>query len=697
MIQQMQEECVALADDLMQCRNQWKEAEREWNMQVDELKGELEHAIQEAEHWKNTMQDGGDSQEVSDLKDHLSELEQERSDLQGCLDEALKELEAVDVELQNDQTLNEFRKENERLRQMMEEGDKKVLESLRHMYRWLLERDGEEEDNVHTSPSDANELIAAIRSHLERHPPSDKDLVETRKQVAKLESQLHVYKGDLKAREESTNELRQSLKEAVALLKPLQDAVTKADEDKLSLQQEVEELRAVKFDDRRDASAQKMRNLKDQLRDKEDECDRLQEEVESLEIQLSRAKVAAAKSLVTPQKSPGFESPTLIRAREELRAKRESESALKQMLADAHDRFNSLQSHNKEVSEMNYELHRRLVDAEDVGQLAQTQSIEFDELKQRQEQAQQEILARDDQIQGLQNELKVLKGDLAVRDAELRQLEKELADAKTVNTRGAASYEHAKIQIHELESKQKALTDDLKAKKESEKKLNKSLKEALSLLKPLQNHLEEAETEKRELWDELVNLRIRTGRRSVSATDSPAQTPELANTQGLEQTITHLERENSQLHDALEEMSQALSQSHMSAMAMTPASKAESKIREELVELKSRCEVTQNRLEDSRVENHSLSEALKKRENEERSMVNEIRLLHEQLAQTQAALESAKFASVDALATTTAEEKKEEVPQNGFNHYENYSQRPRYQGKPKGVQGQSSMYIRRFT
>jgi septal ring factor EnvC (AmiA/AmiB activator) len=58
--------------------------------------------------------------------------------------------------------------------------------------------------------------------------------------VHALQSQVSVYQEELKSHEESSAELRDSLKEAVALLKTLQDAVAKAEDKKMQLLQQLD-------------------------------------------------------------------------------------------------------------------------------------------------------------------------------------------------------------------------------------------------------------------------------------------------------------------------------------------------------------------------------------------------------------------------------------------------------------------------
>jgi hypothetical protein len=97
----------------------------------------------------------------------------------------------------------------------------------------------------------------------------------------------------------------------------------------------------------------------------------------------------------------------------------------------------------------------------------------------------------------------------------------------------------------------------------------------------------------------------------------------------LESTVRHLEKENAMLQDALEDMSQSQNASHVSEsnkfilssnnhplsqpkhISTTTKSSHEGKrLHQEFVELQSRYEVTQSRLNDAYSENQSLREQL---------------------------------------------------------------------------------------
>ena len=700
-IKQLQQEVADLAEELQDCKTQWKTAEASWKEQLEDMQLNLDKAQQEARHWR-TMQAQQDSRDVSELKQRLLDLEQERAELQGCLDEALKELEAVDAELQADTHNNgsgpaqqQLRQENERLQQLLRDNEQETLTALRHLYRWLLERDqsNHTDDPMTKSrePRLVRDVIAAIQSHLEHCLPAnssgaggdDHDLNDMRKQVQELETQLSVYRGDLQAREESSAELRSSLKEAVALLKPLQDAVAKADGEKAKLQEKIDDLqtRHKNHGVTEEQHRQEVRRLKDDLRVKEEEIERLREEVQTLEVQLSRANVKAASAFLTPPKTSVNESTnesihpdSLSKAREELRAKRATEKTLKQLLQDAQSRFQTLHSQNKEVEAINHALQDKLKEAETKAAVVALPSsspslVDEEELNK----VRQKLGERERRIQDLENDLRCVKGEMTERDIEIRNLQFALEDAKKTAVHGGAAgaseddkvaLREAQLRICELETKLAAKTEELVTKKSVERALNRSLKEALGLVKPLQQHLEEAENEKAELAEEIRALKsqLKDMNNGMSKSLSPQEqdgvrglspsypSKDAATIRGLQETVRHLEKENSQLHDALEDMSQSINASHFSTGTGSIASQRnESRLREELVELKSRYEVTQGRLEDAYVENHTLVEALSKREREERSLMDEIKGLREKLHKAEDDLENAKHIATTAL------------------------------------------------
>lgn len=708
-IVELQQEIGVLAEDLEQCRQQWKQADEEWAKKVKLL-----------EQRATSSTSSSSPAELAALQAKLRTLEEERNELQTCLDEALLELEAVDAELgsHTPQEVQQLRQENQKLQeavqkqrqlqqqQQLQQGDADfdTLEGLQHLYRWLLERSAEEgeEKKSDTMPQTSPELLDSIHHVLESMPNLDskdrgggsnnnknsnveaalkaQEEVMTKK-LKELEAQLDHYKGDLQSRDISSEELRSSLKEAVALIKPLQDAVDKADQQKADLQQEIERLRVDHDTETKEMNKERLA-IQSALNAKEQECDQAMHDLHRLKVELedtqklasarqslvglspsAAAAAAVAANITSPPKEQPKNLTTLSKARADLKAKRAQEQTLRSLLRDAQNRFHAINQQNQSVEALNQQLQGRLHDMEEQQSVVNSSFSKDGSLMEPPATGGGE----------LEHKVARLQAVLKERTMELEELK--------VQARQPSPEVMKRIQ--ELESRLSSTEVELKSKVHAEKVLTKNLKEALSLLKPLKNHLEDAEAEKKELTKEVRNLRKKitsieiSGMGTVVASPNGVNTPLAGNgnknednesllrdKKQLQDTVRHLEQENSQLHDALDEMSRVNNSTNNDLLSPldkkvaggkpnTPGSaisnKSEARLNQEIVELKSRYEVTQSRLEDAYVENHTLVEALKEKEESEKDAIEGMRILREKLRKTEMDLENAKFIATSAL------------------------------------------------
>jgi chromosome segregation ATPase len=546
---------------------------------ADMVRKELEDTL-EAEQYTWDLREQEQERTIQSLQQQLDELRsshelemklvtEERAELQACLDEALKELEAVDAELQNNrdleslQSLHDFVTATFRLAPLPLE-DYSTIPSLSGAMRDMLllvsgRLEQQQQQQIQHPSRSMSEMDATSANNNSHGSSASADAVKALRQ-------------ELAVREASSTELRNSLKEAVALLKPLQDAVGKGDRERSRLQDQVR-LWQVK-----EMSLQKsLRDVKDRLRSIEDENGLLRDKAESLEVQLSRAKLEAASSVMSHAHSVA----TAESAASRIRAKRQSEQTLKQMLADAQTKFSVLQHEKEAYSAHNSILQRQMNDESiDIGKF----EMEIETLRADIERLQREILEKDSEINELRESI-----DHSVNRERLGQLE------------------------HEVEEKTKSLA----AKRENERILNKSLKDALSLIKPLQMHLEEAENEKMVLANQLEALQSE---------------------HGIAATIRQLEQENAALQDALEQMSQSIhgggtigtsgGGSHQSS------DQQQQRLAQELVQLQSRYAVTQKRLQDASMQNDDLLEQLHDRDRQDHELFQELSELRERASTT---------------------------------------------------------------
>lgn len=641
-ITRLQQDCDTLARDLDQCRSQWKEAEVGWNKEVNELKDELSRARRQLQQ---QSENGNKNEPQRDLFGKIHQLESERAELQSCLDEALKELEAVDADNQPEGGSSGDKHFKKGLSKSLTAGSKgQITESLKHLLRWIYQ-EGPVETRVehkHLSSLDNNpqEIISLVQKALEGWLESTSQADGDRRNyscgvrgqdqestILKLNNQMSVFDEELKSRDETSAELRESLKEAVSLLKPLQDAVAQTEEEKFVMQRQLQDLEKDRQSSQHEIGQQSQRinlleeqisGLEDQIGDEK----RLSTARESLLKAQAQNTATNTNSIVrdsTLNKSSDDKNSlaSIKRAREELRRKRETEGNLQKLLKDAQSRFTKLHDRNEDMTARNREL-----------------------------QGQIEKLGTNDEQKDREQESGTLAATLAQKDEELRIMRLEL-ERMRITVENPSNQDESTQKNSALEEELDYMRRDVAQREHVNRVLNKSLKEALGLLKPLQMHLEEAEMEKAEIFRELRNLRKRFHHLQMGATDDQSRSTnggadisvELIKIKDeLEETVRQLELENSQLHESLDDMTEDGRQHNI-----------EAKLRQRLVELNSRYEVTQNKLEDAHVENHALVKALNQKEMEEKTRNLDMTQLEENFRKTEKELMNAKMIAQTAL------------------------------------------------
>lgn len=536
----LQQECHQLKDDLAECRSQWQEAEQGWSKEIDSLRNQ------------SSTRDGT-------VPERLTTLEREREELQGCLDEAMKELEAVDQELRQNPN---------------------VLEPLQHLYQWIMQRQSKD---IREIPSDANTLVEHIQQIIES---SSSDQGE----IAELETQISVYRGDLKAREESSAELRASLREAVSLLKPLQDAVAKTESEKKELEIEVRALKK--------------------------ERDSLQAETNS---------VGGNSQVSSPRTMPSGEEQVERSARE----KRDfAKKKFERMLSSASSRFENLQKDSSGLADENENLQLKIKHLEK--QLQEAQAVGID----GKSNTDAVFQMREAAIEQLEQDLEGYSQQLARKEEDFRKLQEELHQARSTavnNGTDISNSEALKSQLeklerdlerkHDIEEELEAVKEELSSKAEAERMLNDSLKEALSLLQPLQVHLEIAEKEKKALAKELKRTK-----RTIATLDKSCDS-----------------RSASRSVDA------SVSQNDFDFMIDQLHQDNPTKLQQELVEIKSRSQVTEQKLKTATIRNNELRDTLAEKEHSEQERIEELAILRKKLEKSEHELENAKYIATSAL------------------------------------------------
>ena len=440
-----------------------------------------------------------------------------------------------------------------------------VQERLHNLYKWLQENSGQAEEET---PTDVDQLLDGIYEMMEYSIGTDHS--NNSKEIQELKAQVSVYRGDLKAREESSAELRMSLKEAVALLKPLQDAVHKTDMEKQTLEQELIEWRSTNI--RTNDNDSNLQIIDD-----------LQNEIKSLQQKLSS---------VSPErtsKSLSFENKESSSAAK----KRQQEEALQQLLASTQTRF-------QELNETNFKM------------VAENEAL-------------QQRFQNEEVIQELERELRACEVDLKRKDEEVMALREELS--RRPHDYGVEPVEHER-RTELLEIELDETRQELIEKTEAERILSKSLKEALSLLKPLQVHLETAEREKKNMHKQMKLCKKRLALLENGRTFNDNVSVDHSRSSGKLSGSEEIEQHAKDLENRLI---------------------AADTLKEDFVELNARYNDTQSKLESTMMQQHALVETLKQREEDEKGLLKGLSLLRDKLAKSEHELENAKYIATSAL------------------------------------------------
>uniref|UniRef100_A0A7S2UPS0 Uncharacterized protein n=1 Tax=Attheya septentrionalis TaxID=420275 RepID=A0A7S2UPS0_9STRA len=465
---------------------------------------------------------------IESLESQVHTLEAERTTLQKCLDDAMQELEFVDEEVQG---MNQLRTEKEdlekraqKLQRRLEARNQEILELQQQQQQLAIPeetssppgsetdgngsksapsspRSGKFDDFMETSRHFASRLRSKSVDRLRRTDTKDSDthtsaavassaraspvssnnneqhnsnnmmreeLDAERERVREMEDEWTTTKTDLAAKEKKNIELRRSLREAVGLLRPLQDHVADAEREKeelqdslhnanervTSLEKQLEDLQSVRTSNmpQDEAERAEQQNLQIEFNAKEREVTRLQEEVETVQKQLREAHVQVTElqeHLASERKSSELlreaEDSSSNESRnknnnnkeieellEEVKARKFSEGSLRLLVKDSQAKTNASKKENKALIVEKTELEERLAEAEnEVSKMEERLVLSHAELIQANAKFLESRTNNNDYdkaiVSKMQTELKSLKEQLQICEVELEKKDDELS------------------------------------------------------------------------------------------------------------------------------------------------------------------------------------------------------------------------------------------------------------------------------
>ena len=496
-----------------------------------------------------------------------------------------------------------------------------------------------------------------------------------------LQQQLSSANDSARAREESNVDLRNSLKEAVSLLKPLKEHVAQAESQKEDLRKELARSKQRIDDLEKQVASQTAGPTKEspststdlRLRQKEEEVERLQKEVKDMNealfdtrLELSDAQKRLARSSPPGAASRGIsdESSTsssrpaaqasnqstnqesdaniriqLQRAQNDLNDKRRAEEELKQQLqALTHD-------HEELIR-----LRQTLQDAE---QKLQTKDDEITKIREHLRQTQiclDDLTGTNDAPDDI-NRLSANEAKKRLGAAQFRvsQLEEELAHLNEELDTTTCAEMMLKETSAKLEADLLEMSSDLEAKKETERTLNKSLKEAVDILKPLQGHVMTVEKEKAALLQRLKTTESRIEElESSSARGLPSPPPPPPPGRNDDRAVRRLEQEKELLKQRIHQLERDAIDVDQQTLGSTMTQNVQ-RLQEQLVDVQARYEKSRKMLDQSAKTNANLLQDLREMEDEDEEAQEQIALLEQTLMEKDKELVAAKQIATTAM------------------------------------------------
>ena len=546
---------------------------------------------------------------------------------------------------------------------------------LEEMRRQVSTADGA--DSIARSKSmDATDAISSAGGR-----DLTRELNMEKARATSLQQQLSSANDSARTREESNADLRNSLKEAVSLLKPLKEHVAQAESQKEDLRKELARSKQRIDDLEKQVASQTAGPTKEspststdlRLRQKEEEVERLQKEVKDMNEALfdTRLELSDAQQRLARSSPPGAASRGISD---------ESSTSSSRPAAQA-----SNQSTNQESdANIRIQLQRAQIDLndkrraeEELKQQLQALTHDHEELirlRQTLQDAEQKLQTKDDEITRIREQLRQTQiclddltgtndapddiNRLSANEAKKRlgaaqfrvsQLEEELAHLNEELDTTTCAEMMLKQTSAKLEADLLEMSSDLEAKKETERTLNKSLKEAVDILKPLQGHVMTVEKEKAALLQRLKTTESRIEElESSSARGLPLPPPPPPPGRNDDRAVRRLEQEKELLKQRIHQLERDAIDVDQQTLGSTMTQNVQ-RLQEQLVDVQARYEKSRKMLDQSAKTNANLLQDLREMEDEDEEAQEQIALLEQTLMEKDKELVAAKQIATTAM------------------------------------------------
>lgn len=494
-----------------------------------------------------------------------------------------------------------------------------------------------------------------------------------------LQQQLSSANDAVRVRDESNADLRKSLQEAVSLLKPLKEHVARAEGEKEEMKRELARSKQRIGDLEKEIASRSTYCTNNEspstvlrLRQKEQEVERLEKEVKNMEealfdaqSQLSDAQERLARTATRGISDESSTSSSRPLAQASNQSTNENSDAniriqLQRTQNDLEDRRKSEELFKQRLERAQEQLQAKTRDQEELIRLRQTvkdtdQRVKAkdDEITRMREQLRQTQVCLDD-LTGTNDphdDIKRLPPDeakkrLVATQFRVSQLQEELAYLNEKVEESTGAEKKLKETNASLEADIIVMSSDLETKREAERTLNQSLKEAVDILKPLQGHVMTVEKEKAALLH-----RLKTAERHIEELESSpnrAITQSLSPGRNVERTIRRLEEEKELLEQRVHQLERDAADADQRTLGSVMTQDVQ-RLQEQLADVQKRHENTKKMLDQSAKTNASLLQDLKEMEDEDEEAQEQIASLEQKLIEKDRELAAAKHIATTAM------------------------------------------------
>jgi len=449
-------------------------------------------------------------------------------------------------------------------------------------------------------------------------------------------AELDAIKNEVRNKDAANEALRKSLKDAVELLKPLKEHTERAELEKEKILLELSSLKA----------RHRSENTDGEMKKKGGET-HIDEIVNlHMDVQQLRARLKASEEELA-------QSPTPTKSNRKGKEKDDSWRNTAQSSNEEEDRQSLLIDSDSELKRVQDELQKKIIDEDTLKSMIRKLSSNLTTVTLQAESFAHDTEEYHKQVQSLESTITSLRDELIKSENKVARLNEKVSNVDSelllVENSNTADFKHL---TKELE----ATREDLERREKSEKKLKKSLEEAVNMLNALRYHVLAEEKERKKLKKQLM-LSSRNDGKSTNMVSTASEVMEIMNTpdsdrrkdQGtILQLKSHIIAMEHQIR-GLEERLMEMEAFHPTSNILPSDQEKIDKLEKELSKVKKAHGITKSMLDEVSEINKELLSDLKQTEIEAADVMEDLGILKGKLRISQEEIDNAKYVAATVL------------------------------------------------